>query len=628
MAAISLVTPIAALLVAVFSTLYAGHLDAILLVFFTVARQSHRYAPVAIILWDWARPFAVVTITSILTLTCLYRVIRSPIWTEKVETSIPKGPDRVLLFPSRVVHSRPRPVEHRFILSYLLVGIPVDFEENAAGMVSVGVGSKPRLLSSVFPSRKGWFDINPTDYLERGKPELGLRARLDGYLQTQGVDPGVYPIAYLVTAPRFLGYAFNPVSFWYLYDTNKNLQAVILEVNNTFGERRMYIINEAIDGSTGVKAASMIDKDFHVSPFNFPTGDYIINASDPFDRQDESMLGLRVAIMTRSEGFHTTVVSLRSSEPAIDPFAMTAWNKGRFVLSWGWVGLLTMPRILKEAAVLHYKHKLPFWYKPEPLKGTVSRKASSTERQLEPIFRNYLRHLVEQSSSAIEVTYLSSGLDGDITEVMLRASAKAAIRDIEKVHAKDSATDSEKLNLRNGVTSIDKLEFRVLTPVFYSRFVYYAHDMEAFFCELNESSTIWVSQPDLLPKIALKTKGKHTLGSTAVDEYAYFKMIQNLRVRPPKIERPLSSKTKRGVEPQTVDIRNFYISSMDAYVIANESAETQKTYRRCVLKLFLSDRLAFGSVTLLEGQRLLVQSIVAWLLSVIMSGMLLPGNRR
>lgn len=25
-----------------------------------------------------------------------------------------------------------------------------------------------------------------------------------------------YPTVYLITAPRFLGYQFNPVSFWYV----------------------------------------------------------------------------------------------------------------------------------------------------------------------------------------------------------------------------------------------------------------------------------------------------------------------------------------------------------------------------------------------------------------------------
>ena len=43
---------------------------------------------------------------------------------------------------------------------------------------------------------------------------------------------------YLSTFPKILGIGFNPVSFWYCFDKNKQLMAVIAEVNNTFSERK------------------------------------------------------------------------------------------------------------------------------------------------------------------------------------------------------------------------------------------------------------------------------------------------------------------------------------------------------------------------------------------------------
>jgi DUF1365 family protein len=45
------------------------------------------------------------------------------------------------------------------------------------------------------------------------------------------------------TMPRILGYVFNPVSFWYCYDNNKNLLAILAEVNNTFGETHTYVLD-------------------------------------------------------------------------------------------------------------------------------------------------------------------------------------------------------------------------------------------------------------------------------------------------------------------------------------------------------------------------------------------------
>ena len=44
----------------------------------------------------------------------------------------------------------------------------------------------------------------------------------------------------LLTQPRFLGYCFNPVSFWLAFD-GKVLRAVIAEVSNTFGDRHSYV---------------------------------------------------------------------------------------------------------------------------------------------------------------------------------------------------------------------------------------------------------------------------------------------------------------------------------------------------------------------------------------------------
>ena len=98
------------------------------------------------------------------------------------------------------------------------------------------------MLSAERSKKSGWFHVDPADYLSRGDGHLGLRGKLDAYLISQQMISAVYPYAYLVTAPRFCGYSFNPVSFWYLYSERKELTAMILEVNNTFDERRVYIL--------------------------------------------------------------------------------------------------------------------------------------------------------------------------------------------------------------------------------------------------------------------------------------------------------------------------------------------------------------------------------------------------
>ena len=78
----------------------------------------------------------------------------------------------------------------------------------------------------------------------------------------------------LITMPRVLGYVFNPVSFFCCYDTNKNLCAVICEVNNTFGETHSYLCKP--EGKNYIQDGDIITgkKLFHVSPFIQREGSY------------------------------------------------------------------------------------------------------------------------------------------------------------------------------------------------------------------------------------------------------------------------------------------------------------------------------------------------------------------
>lgn len=99
-----------------------------------------------------------------------------------------QGRGRVLLFPAITTHSRTFPKRHSFSYSYLVVGIPVGWQGVAGGMVSSGLNTVQRSHSwrSHRPSNhKGWYDIDAADYLERGNRELGLRGKLDSYLESQ-----------------------------------------------------------------------------------------------------------------------------------------------------------------------------------------------------------------------------------------------------------------------------------------------------------------------------------------------------------------------------------------------------------------------------------------------------------
>lgn len=76
----------------------------------------------------------------------------------------------------------------------------------------------------------------------------------------------------LLTHPRYLGYGFNPVNFYYCFDaTGEQVEAVIAEVHNTpWGEVHRYVLTPELtpagDDSVGARRYRH-EKVFHVSPF-------------------------------------------------------------------------------------------------------------------------------------------------------------------------------------------------------------------------------------------------------------------------------------------------------------------------------------------------------------------------
>lgn len=396
------------------------------------------------------------------------------------------------------------------------------------------------------------------------------------------------------------------------------LSGMIIEVNNTFDERRMYLLSPQkaaepeLEGAehrpiaNGHRLANppkfrqQWPKDFHVSPFNSRKGSYSLLASDPLRALAEGQSPIDSTITLKSSKGHGKIVARLVSEGhAIDPSRMSSIQKAWFLLAWWWVGFVTFPRIVKEAGRLWFQRKLHVWYRPEPLKESMGRNADSAERQLELTFRLYLRSLVKQCHTAVAVKYIPSGTIAPGEELMLSPSANR---------------DSE----------VEEIEFKILTPVFYTRFVAYAHDLEALFSELRESCTIWVSRPDMLPKLLFKGPASALEARNPLD-YLCFEAIRYLRRRPEQIVRPLTSNQHHSELPKStsvVDIRDFRISAMDAFVLKQDDTQMRRKYRSLVLKLFVAERLAFGSLLLVELILIMAQTWLAWTMAFALHGKL------
>jgi uncharacterized protein len=98
-----------------------------------------------------------------------------------------------------------------------------------------------------------------------GAPGQSLRANLDAFLAAHGIALAGGR-ALMLAQPRGLGYAFDPVTFFFCYDGQDNPACVVAEVRNTFGERHCYLIRPDTDGDP-------VPKQLYVSPF-YPADGY------------------------------------------------------------------------------------------------------------------------------------------------------------------------------------------------------------------------------------------------------------------------------------------------------------------------------------------------------------------
>lgn len=79
---------------------------------------------------------------------------------------------------------------------------------------------------------------------------------------------------FLQAFPRMLGYAFNPISFWFCHDRRGALRAVLCEVRNTFGEHHHYLVSHSDNAPIEPGDRFSARKVFHVSPFCEVSGEY------------------------------------------------------------------------------------------------------------------------------------------------------------------------------------------------------------------------------------------------------------------------------------------------------------------------------------------------------------------
>ena len=82
----------------------------------------------------------------------------------------------------------------------------------------------------------------------------------------------------LLCYPRILGYVFNPLSIFFIYNNNESLISILYEVKNTFGEQHTYVFK--IEGENKL-IQNNCSKKFHVSPFIEMNCNYFFRILNP-----------------------------------------------------------------------------------------------------------------------------------------------------------------------------------------------------------------------------------------------------------------------------------------------------------------------------------------------------------
>lgn len=179
------------------------------------------------------------------------------------------GPLTSALYAGHVTHARVRPRQHR--LAYDIWSLLIDLDELPA------LARRFRLLSI---DRFNLFSFNARD---RGDGSgRDLRAQVEAHMAAAGLVADGGRIL-LLTMPRVLGWAFNPLSVFFCYRRSGEMAAILWEVDNTFGERHGYLI-PACGAEDDGELRQTCAKRFYVSPFMDMDLTYTFGVRPPGER--------------------------------------------------------------------------------------------------------------------------------------------------------------------------------------------------------------------------------------------------------------------------------------------------------------------------------------------------------
>ena len=154
------------------------------------------------------------------------------------------------IYNGQVIHKRFKPKEHFFrykVFSLFLDLSEIKFIEKKISFFSYNKFNLISFFDKDHGSRNG---SSLSEWVKNNLKRSGLNTK----------DIKIKLLCY----PRILGYVFNPLSIFFVYNSKSSLIAILYEVKNTFGEQQTYVFRTKFSEK---KIQNNCEKKFYVSPF-------------------------------------------------------------------------------------------------------------------------------------------------------------------------------------------------------------------------------------------------------------------------------------------------------------------------------------------------------------------------
>ena len=168
------------------------------------------------------------------------------------------------IYTGKVIHKRFKPKEHFF--KYKVFSLFIDLSELNE------LNDKLKFFSL---NKFNLVSFYEKDHGERDGSSLLNWVKLN--LTNNNISTENIKIK-LLCYPRILGYVFNPLSIFFIYNKDENLISILYEVKNTFGEQHTYVFKAESENKLIQNNCS---KKFHVSPFIEMNCNYFFRVLNP-----------------------------------------------------------------------------------------------------------------------------------------------------------------------------------------------------------------------------------------------------------------------------------------------------------------------------------------------------------